>query len=71
MENILAIIMLTITLAFFVYMAITSIKEYRKVKQNHQDIIDRLEELKLMCEDCNQIDDANALDYAINILKRG
>ena len=71
MENILAIIMLTITLAFFVYMAITSIKEYRKVKENHQDIIDRLEELKLMCEDCNQIDDANALDYAINILKRG
>ena len=71
MENILAIIMLTITLAFFVYMAITSIKEYRKVKQNHQAIIDRLEELKYFCEDCGQTEDANALDYAINILKRG
>ena len=65
------IFMFGITIAFFVYMAITNIKEYLKVKENHQDIIDRLEELKLMCEDCNQIEDANALDYAIQILKRG
>lgn len=71
METILAIIMFGITLAFFTYMAITSIKEYRKVKQNHQDQIDRLEELKYFCEECGHEEDANALEYAINILKRG
>ena len=71
MEIIGLIFMFGITIAFFVYMAITSIKEYRKVKENHQAIIDRLEELKYFCEDCGQTEDANALEYAIAILKRG
>lgn len=71
MEIVGLIFMFGITIAFFTYMAITSIKEYRKVKQNHQDQIDRLEELKYFCEECGQEEDANALDYAISILKRG
>ena len=70
METILAIIVIALGLLGCIYIITTTIIELRKLKKDHTEVINRLEELKYLCEDAGQEEDANALDYAIKNLEK-